>query len=239
MWKFARDLNTIEQYQASGAVQAHGEKVFSAVNMAVNHLNDFDAMIPILIRLGYKHHSYGALEEHLPVSHLQSKRKCSSFFNLSVCFDYLIKIIGNALISTLADVIESDFTDEMRHTWKKLYKNIEVYMIIGMRQAGQMNEKQNPSVASLASQQTIDRKQSLTIYNTPLTPEPMIAAALSQTAQSSNASTKPEETESEPTEYTRSTPLTADDVNALRESWSRVREIGLSTFGTNMMIMLV
>ena len=68
MWKFAKDLKTVEEYQASMAVQAHGDKVFTAVNMAVNHLTDFDALIPILIRLGYKHHSYGAREEHLPVS---------------------------------------------------------------------------------------------------------------------------------------------------------------------------
>lgn len=129
-------------------------------------------------------------------------------------------------------MIESDFTDEMRHTWNKLYKNIEVYMIIGMRQAGQISENKNPSIASMTS----DRKQSLTIYNTPLESE--VIATSSQTTEASGATSteiKPLESESE--SYDNNTPLTGDDVTALRDSWTKVREKGLSTFGTNMMIM--
>ena len=129
-------------------------------------------------------------------------------------------------------MIESDFTDEMRHTWKKLYKNIEVYMVIGMRQAGQISENKNPSIASMAS----DRKQSLTIYNTPLESEVIATGSLATEASGTiNTEIKPTEPDAE--SYENNTPLTADDVNALRDSWSKVREKGFSAFGTNMMVM--
>jgi hemoglobin-like flavoprotein len=50
------------------AIKAHGEKLFNAIDMAVNSLDDLNTLVPILIQLGYSHYNWGVKEQHFIVS---------------------------------------------------------------------------------------------------------------------------------------------------------------------------
>ena len=69
LWKFARTevLDTEDQMNSSQLLKAHGEKLFNAIDMAVNSLDDLNTLVPVLIQLGYSHCSWGVKEEHFQV----------------------------------------------------------------------------------------------------------------------------------------------------------------------------
>lgn len=67
LWKFARNLDTEDQMNSSQLLKAHGEKLFNAIDMAVNSLDDLNTLVPVLIQLGYSHCSWGVKEEHFQV----------------------------------------------------------------------------------------------------------------------------------------------------------------------------
>ena len=67
LWKFARNLETEEEMNSSAMLKAHGEKLFNAIDMAVNSLDDLNTLVPILIQLGYSHCRWGVKEEHFQV----------------------------------------------------------------------------------------------------------------------------------------------------------------------------
>ena len=52
---------------ANQLLKAHGEKLFNAVDMVVNSLDDLGSLIPILVQLGFSHHRWGVRNEHFPV----------------------------------------------------------------------------------------------------------------------------------------------------------------------------
>lgn len=52
------------------ALKAHGEKLFNAIDMAVNTLDDLETLVPILIQLGYSHWNFGVKDEHFVVTNL-------------------------------------------------------------------------------------------------------------------------------------------------------------------------
>jgi hemoglobin-like flavoprotein len=52
---------------SSAMLKAHGEKLFNAIDMAVNSLDDLNTLVPILIQLGYSHCRWGVKEEHFQV----------------------------------------------------------------------------------------------------------------------------------------------------------------------------
>ena len=68
LWRFANNLDTPEQMNSSQALKAHGEKLFNAIDMAVNTLDDLNTLGPILVQLGAIHYKYGVKEEHFGVS---------------------------------------------------------------------------------------------------------------------------------------------------------------------------
>jgi len=63
---------------ASQLLKAHGEKLFNAIDLAVNSLDDLNTLVPILIQLGYSHYNFGVRENHFSVIYLQL---ISKFFN--------------------------------------------------------------------------------------------------------------------------------------------------------------
>lgn len=67
LWRFARNLETEDQMNSNATLKAHGEKLFNAIDMAVNSLEDFNTLVPILIQLGYSHYQYGVKEEYFTV----------------------------------------------------------------------------------------------------------------------------------------------------------------------------
>ena len=68
LWHFARKLETREDMQGSALLKAHGEKLFSAIDMAINSLNDLSTLLPIIEQLGYSHQKWGVKEEHFTVT---------------------------------------------------------------------------------------------------------------------------------------------------------------------------
>lgn len=68
LWRFSKGLDTAEQMNGNQMLKAHGEKLFNAIDMAVNSLDDLTTLVPILIQLGYSHYKWGVRDEHFPVS---------------------------------------------------------------------------------------------------------------------------------------------------------------------------
>lgn len=46
-----------------------------------------------------------------------------------------LKFMGDALISTLSDSLQQNFTDKVEKAWIKLFSIIEFHMVVGMDQA--------------------------------------------------------------------------------------------------------
>jgi hemoglobin-like flavoprotein len=64
MWTFAANLQTEEEMKESYQLRSHGNKIFEAINGAVNSLDNLDVMNVRLNKLGLRHQSYGAQAEH-------------------------------------------------------------------------------------------------------------------------------------------------------------------------------
>ena len=53
---------------ANQMLKKHGEKLFNALDMAVNSLDDLETLVPILIQLGYGHYTWGVRDNHFKVN---------------------------------------------------------------------------------------------------------------------------------------------------------------------------
>lgn len=73
LWKFAATLKTEQEMRESAQLRSHGKNVFEAINAAVNSLDKIDALESSLNDLGHRHQSYGAKNEHFPVTIVQKK----------------------------------------------------------------------------------------------------------------------------------------------------------------------
>ena len=56
--------------QGNQMLKLHGEKLFNAIDMAVNTLDDLETLVPILIQLGYSHYTTGVRDKHFVVIQL-------------------------------------------------------------------------------------------------------------------------------------------------------------------------
>lgn len=119
LWRFARSLETAEQMQGSQLLRAHGEKLFNAIDLAVNSLNDLGSLVPVLVQLGVIHYKYGIREEHFPV-------------------------VGEMLISTLKDGLKEHFPDPVKYAWLRLFTLVKFHMVVGMNQAATQMKQQQP-----------------------------------------------------------------------------------------------
>ena len=52
MFKFANNLNTIEEITNSSKARAHGEKIFEAVGLVIDHITDEEYCQTVLRQLG-------------------------------------------------------------------------------------------------------------------------------------------------------------------------------------------
>ncbi len=87
-------------------MKSQGKKLMAALKLAVNTLNNLDALVPVLQKMAVKHVEYGVkVEDYTPV--------------------------GNALINTLHDGLGAEFTPELKAAWVEIY----VVMANVMRQA--------------------------------------------------------------------------------------------------------
>ncbi|CAF0861970.1 unnamed protein product [Brachionus calyciflorus] len=113
LWGFARNLETHDQMNSNQMLKAHGEKLFSAIDMAVNSLDDMNNLVPILVQLGSGHCKWGVKEEHF-------------------------EIIGKVLIETLQDALQEKFTPKVKRVWIKLFNIVSMHMKYGIRQQNDM-----------------------------------------------------------------------------------------------------
>jgi len=76
---------------ANQMLKKHGEKLFNALDMAVNSLDDLETLVPILIQLGYSHYTWGVRDKHFVVN----KRMLIQLFgfNSANFFSSLNKIV--------------------------------------------------------------------------------------------------------------------------------------------------
>lgn len=110
LWRFAKNLETVDQMNGNQMLKKHGEKLFNALDMAIGSLNDLETLVPILIQLGYSHYTWGIRDTHFGV-------------------------IGEALIGTLEDGLKDEFNPKVKKAWIKVFGVVESQMKIGMRQA--------------------------------------------------------------------------------------------------------
>ncbi len=78
-------------------IKSQGKKLMAALKLAVNTLDNLDALVPVLQKMAVKHVDYGVkVEDYTPV--------------------------GNALINTLKAGLGADFTPELKTAWIDIYQ---------------------------------------------------------------------------------------------------------------------
>ncbi len=86
-----------------GDMKSQGKKLMAALKLAVNTLDNLDALVPVLQKMAIKHVEYGVkLEDYTPV--------------------------GNALIKTLETGLADAFTPELRAAWSSTYRVMATVM---------------------------------------------------------------------------------------------------------------
>jgi hemoglobin-like flavoprotein len=106
---FYRQLFTLEPslrklFQTS--IELQGRKLMESLAHTVATLEDPEMLVPVLESLGRRHVTYGARNEH---------------------YDTVI----TALLQTLEQVLDKNFTAEMRNAWTKALKFVAVTMLRG------------------------------------------------------------------------------------------------------------
>jgi len=77
-------------------IREQGRKLMQTLGMVVGSAGRIDAIIPDVQSLGKRHVAYGVKEEHYP-------------------------LVGEALLWTLEQTLEDDFTPEVKSAWAKMY----------------------------------------------------------------------------------------------------------------------
>lgn len=80
----------------SGNMEEQGAKLMKTLTIAVAGLNDLDALVPVLEKLGQNHVPYGVKREHYPK-------------------------VGEALLWTLEQGLGDAFTPEVKSSWTEVY----------------------------------------------------------------------------------------------------------------------
>jgi len=110
-WTFDEDANDDDDsILESPALRKLFGKIVNAVGCTVAGLHDMGKLVPLLTKLGARHFTYGACENHFP-------------------------ILGKALDRTLRDLLGPDFTHEVQQSWTMVYGFMSAIMIMGYRQA--------------------------------------------------------------------------------------------------------
>jgi len=90
----------------SGNMEEQGVKLMKTLAIAVAGLNDLDALVPVLQKLGKNHVAYGVKAEHYPK-------------------------VGEALLWTLEQGLGDAFTPEVKASWVGVYGILADTMMSG------------------------------------------------------------------------------------------------------------
>ena len=93
-----------------GDMAEQGRKLMLMIKTAVRGLNDLDAIVPAVQKLGVRHKGYGVKDEHYGV-------------------------VGDALLWTLEQGLGHDFTGEVREAWTGVYLLLADVMMTAARDA--------------------------------------------------------------------------------------------------------
>jgi hemoglobin-like flavoprotein len=91
-------------------IRPQAARLMAAVKAAVESLDDLDAVVPFLVKLGARHVRYGVQPEHFDVG-------------------------GDALLWTLQQGLGDAFTSELRDAWSAAWSVIAHAMTAGMLQS--------------------------------------------------------------------------------------------------------
>jgi hemoglobin-like flavoprotein len=80
----------------NGDLNSQGKKLIDMIGIAVNKLNDLDALIPVLQNLGKRHGGYGVKDAHY-------------------------NTVAAALLKTLGQGLGASFTPEVSNAWTEVY----------------------------------------------------------------------------------------------------------------------
>lgn len=86
-----------------GDITEQGAKLMKMIGMAVNSLNNLDALVPVVQDLGTRHVDYGVKDKHYDT-------------------------VGEALIWTLGEGLGEDFTDAVKAAWIETYTVLATVM---------------------------------------------------------------------------------------------------------------
>ncbi|GLR71585.1 globin family protein [Agaribacter marinus] len=86
-----------------GDITEQGAKLMKMIGMAVNSLNNLDALVPVVQDLGTRHVDYGVKDKHYDT-------------------------VGEALIWTLSEGLGEDFTDAVKAAWIETYTVLATVM---------------------------------------------------------------------------------------------------------------
>lgn len=93
-----------------GDMTKQGDKLMQMIGLAVDKLNDLDALVPVLRDLGTRHKSYGVKDA-----------------------DY--DTVAGALLKTLGQGLGSNFTPEVKDAWSAVYKTMATVMTQAAKKA--------------------------------------------------------------------------------------------------------
>ncbi len=79
-----------------GNMQEQGQKLMATLNIAVNSIDKLDTLTPVLAQMGKRHLDYGVKNEHYDT-------------------------VGSALIWTLEQGLQENFTDDVKSAWLETY----------------------------------------------------------------------------------------------------------------------
>ncbi|ESP91075.1 MULTISPECIES: globin family protein [Pseudoalteromonas] len=85
------------------SMKSQGQKLMATLKVAVNSLDDLDALVPVLQKLAERHVNYGVKPEHFT-------------------------LVGNALLYTLKKGLGSDWNSELRQAWIDVFKVVATVM---------------------------------------------------------------------------------------------------------------
>ncbi|MBQ4836646.1 MULTISPECIES: globin family protein [Pseudoalteromonas] len=85
------------------SIKSQGQKLMATLKVAVNSLDDIDALVPVLQKLAERHVNYGVKPEHFT-------------------------LVGNALLYTLKKGLGSDWNSELRQAWIDVFKVVATVM---------------------------------------------------------------------------------------------------------------
>ncbi|WP_170113070.1 globin domain-containing protein [Ahniella affigens] len=91
-------------------------KLAQTLAMVVSGLDESDAMVPLLRRLGAAHRGYGTKPAHY-------------------------QVVGDVLIKTLSDTCGPDWNDDLERSWQRLYQWVAANMIAGAQAAAHAGAK--------------------------------------------------------------------------------------------------